>query len=519
MKKKYKLFAFFLIFFGLLCIAFFFVNNFINKPVYTITFDTQGGSIINSVQVAEGEKIAVPSNPVKENYDFVQWEYKNVLYDFNLPVKEDMTLKALWELQVIEPSKYDVSFKIDDVTKTINVEKFSDINMDELGFENKNGYVIVWYLDGKEYDESKELDSNISLEGKYVKVEKYTIKFNTNGGTKVQNQTVKTGEKIEEPTNVTKEGFVLDGWYLDDEKYNFDAKVYHGFTLVAKWSEDTNIKWYTVSFDSDGGSEVKSQKIKENTTAIKPGNPTKKNFIFDKWNYNDKEFDFKTKVTEDIELRAIWREPVKYQVTFQYDDGTEYLKREVLEGETVLKPTDPTKANSQFVEWQLDGKTFKFDTKINKNITLKAKFNAVETNCTVSFNTAGGSELASRVVKCGVITTKPIDPVKIGYKFIKWNYSGQEFDFSTPITKDMTLDAIYEEKNCTIVFNGNGGVDATTRVVPYGVVIENPPTSTRENYTFVEWRLNGSKFDFTKPITGDTCNITLKAEWQPNSTE
>ena len=224
-KNKHKLFAFILIFLGLLCIAFFFVKNIFIKSMHSIIFDTQGGSIINSIKVTEGERIEMPSNPVKENYVFLQWEYKNVPYDFSLPVNEDMTLKAVWGEKIVEPIKYDVTFKLNDVVKTVNIEKFSDINIDELGFENKKGYIIVWYLDGKEYDDNTDLNSNISLEGKYVKVEKYTIKFNTNGGTKVKDQTVETGKKVEEPNIVTKDGYVFDGWYLNNEKYDFNSAV------------------------------------------------------------------------------------------------------------------------------------------------------------------------------------------------------------------------------------------------------------------------------------------------------
>ena len=285
--------------------------------------------------------------------------------------------------------------------------------------------------------------------------------------------------------------------------------------MVAKWIDDANIKWYTVSFDSNGGSEIKSQKIRENNTVEKPTNPTKKNFIFDKWTYNNKEFDFKTKINVDMELKAVWREQIKYQVIFQYDNGVEYLKREVLEGETVSKPTDPTKSNMQFVEWQLDDKAFDFDTKINKNITLKAKFDVVENNCTITFDTAGGSELSSKVVKCGTVTTQPKDPIKIGHKFIKWTYNNNDFDFSTPISSDMTLVAVYESKNCVVTFDEDGGTLVATIAVPYGSTIDNPPTTEKENSTFVEWRLNGNKFDFTKPLMNDMCIITLKAEWEP----
>lgn len=511
-KSKYKVLALILGGLGILCIVAFFVLNMMKKPVYNVIFDTTGGSIVASVSVVEGERIDIPSNPIRDGYDFKGWEYNNLPYDFNNVVKNDMTLVATWEKKIVEPTKYNVTLNLGDIVKSISVSEFSEINLEDLGIVDKNGYIIVWYLDGKEYDEKSALRSDITLEGKYVKIEKYTIKFNSSGGTKVKDQTVKTGETVTEPTDITKEGYVLDGWYLNSEKYDFNSKVSRSFTLVAKWIEDPNLKWYTVSFDTDGGTDIKSQKVKENTTITKPSTPTKKNFIFVDWYYKDKPFDMKSKITEDIELKAIWREPKKFQVTFQYDDGKEYMKREVLEGEKVSQPENPKKEDSEFLEWQLDGKKYNFDNIISKNITLKAKFNEKNKNCVVNFNTgAEASVINSKTIKCGETVSKPTDPIRIGYKFIVWQLNGLEYDFSSKVTTNITLNAIYEKKDCKVTFDGNGGTAASSRIVPYGTRIDNPPTSTREGHTFLGWELNGNIIDFSKTIITD--DVTYKAKW------
>ena len=69
---------------------------------------------------------------------------------------------------------------------------------------------------------------------------KYTITFDSNGGSAVDSQTVKEGGKVAEPTDPTRDGYTFDGWYLsltDKEKYDFDTKVEKSFTLYAKWSK------------------------------------------------------------------------------------------------------------------------------------------------------------------------------------------------------------------------------------------------------------------------------------------
>lgn len=72
---------------------------------------------------------------------------------------------------------------------------------------------------------------------------RYTISFETNGGSKVANQTVTRNSVIKEPTAPTKENFDFDGWYSDKElktKYDFSEKVTKSFTLYAKWTEKDN---------------------------------------------------------------------------------------------------------------------------------------------------------------------------------------------------------------------------------------------------------------------------------------
>ena len=74
-------------------------------------------------------------------------------------------------------------------------------------------------------------------------ISRYTVSFESNGGSKVSNQTVTRNSVMKEPTAPTKENFDFDGWYSDKElktKYDFSAKVTKSFTLYAKWTEKDN---------------------------------------------------------------------------------------------------------------------------------------------------------------------------------------------------------------------------------------------------------------------------------------
>ncbi len=418
-------------------IAFILMNN----TKYTVTFDSDGGTLITEQVIKKGEMVSKPVNPVKEGYSFVRWDYQNREYDFTSPVSEDMTLKAIWD-EVITVVKYKVSFTVGDVVKEMEISDFSDVEIDSLGFDEKDGFEIVWYVDGEEYDFTKPLKEDVKLEGKYVKVETVTVKFNSNGGTKVDNQKVKKGEKVIEPRNVTKYGFILDGWYINSKKYDFNEEVTKGITLYAKWKEDTSIPRYTVKFDSNKGSNVSSQKVIENQTATAPKNPTRSGYKFVEWQLNGKKYDFKTKVSEDITLKAVWKELAKYTVKFDSDGGSGVSSSTVTEGSTVSKPADPKKDGYTFKEWQLDEKTFDFKTKITKNITLKAVYTVNVNKYTVTFD----SGIASQTVEEGKLAKKPADPKKDGYTFKGWKTSdGTPYTFTEPVKGNVSLTAIWEK--------------------------------------------------------------------------
>ena len=126
------------------------------------------------------------------------------------------------------------------------------------------------------------------------------------------------------------------------------------------------------------------------------------------------------------------------------------------------------------------------------------------------------------ILEDGMILELIEDPVKEGYNFIGWTLNGIPYDFSKGVYEDITLIAQYEkieETYYTVILDPNGGTlpmgCPDTQQILMGNVFKAPAdTPTKDGYTFVEWRLNGVKYDFTQPITS---NITLVAEYVINS--
>ena len=141
-------------------------------------------------------------------------------------------------------------------------------------------------------------------------LQKYTVTFNSQGGSEVAPQAVYAGEKIVKPANPTKEKEYFVDWYKEAECTNVwdfeNETVSQDITLYAKW---TSIA-YTVTFETNGGSAIEAQLVPEGTFATKPATaPTKEGNLFEGW-YTEQTmtnlFKFYTPITKDITLYAKW---------------------------------------------------------------------------------------------------------------------------------------------------------------------------------------------------------------------
>lgn len=86
-------------------------NNKIDEEIYyTVNFDSDGGSNIDSVVVLKGECVKKPNNPVKEGYTFIEWQLDEKTYDFTTKLDKEITLKAKWQKKdIIEENQFNHS--------------------------------------------------------------------------------------------------------------------------------------------------------------------------------------------------------------------------------------------------------------------------------------------------------------------------------------------------------------------------------------------------------------------------
>ncbi|MDR0644509.1 MAG: InlB B-repeat-containing protein [Treponema sp.] len=148
----------------------------------------------------------------------------------------------------------------------------------------------------------------------------YVVTFDTGeGGSAVPEQKVKQDGKVTKPANPSKAGYTFTNWYRDAATttlWNFDTDmVVANITLYAKWVLEENAPSFTVTFDSQGGSQVSPIDVTSGGKITLPENPTKSDFRFGGWysegNGSGTKFTGDTPVNSDITVFAYWKESLQ----------------------------------------------------------------------------------------------------------------------------------------------------------------------------------------------------------------
>ena len=270
---------------------------------YTVSFDSD----VPSQTVDHGQKAALPTEPTRSGYTFVQWTLNGSAYDFDTPVTQDTSLVAQWQVVT-----YTVSFDPNGGSSVSpqTVEYGGKATIPTT--PTRSGYTFVqWTLDGTAYDFDTVLTGDITLVASWranTPIEPddtyHIVTFDSDGGSSVSSKRVIEGGSVVRPEDPVREGYTFIGWFVGDSEYDFSSPVISDITLIAHWDAIT----HTVTFDSDGGSSVDQQTIPYGGKAIEPMAPVKEGFTFIGWFIGDTGYDFDTVVSEDIVLTAHWTE-------------------------------------------------------------------------------------------------------------------------------------------------------------------------------------------------------------------
>ncbi len=367
-----------------------------------------------------------------------------------------------------------------------------------------------------------------------------SITLNYNNGEAPQIITTQNNGKILVLNTPSQEGYRFSGWALSPAGTQYvstDTVFTEDTQLYAQWVPLR----YLVQFLGNGGTPViTNTKATISTTGqsgiVLPANPTRPGYSFAGWeDINGDALDLNKQVTElpyfkkgIVIIKARWQKDT-YNVVFNGSGGTPASQTVSANVDGVAIPGAPVLTNYVFTGWCMNDTgliCLTCDAKIVKDTNVLAQWEPRK--CLVSFNTQGGSEVASRNVDYTTCIDAP-DPApnKAGYTFAGWfkdNAGQSPWDFDKDmVLANTVLFAGWQKQgggstSYTITFNPQQGTvsPATITVVvgqPYGEL----PVPTRNDYTFAGWYtgVNGAG---TKVMPTDTVNlqndITLHALWQ-----
>ncbi|MGL5020860.1 MAG: InlB B-repeat-containing protein, partial [Mycoplasmatales bacterium] len=297
---------------------------------YTVSFDSKGGSPVSNQNVNYNDLVTKPNDPTKTGYIFEGW-YKNTgltnewIFASDKMPANNRTLYAKWT--AIE---YTVSFDSTDGSFVPSMPVRYNEFVTEPPAPTKVGHTFDgWYKEATfdtkwNFASDKMPNDNMTLYANWIVI-KHTVTFDSNGGSHVPSKDVGYGKKIPKPNVPTREGYIFDAWYKDEDltsEWNFMSEYMPNtpMTLYAKWTAID----YTVSFDSTNGSFVPSMTVGYENFVTEPNEPTRTGYIFAGW-YKEATFSTKWNFASDkmpnnnMTLYAKWT-PIQYQVKFNKND-------------------------------------------------------------------------------------------------------------------------------------------------------------------------------------------------------
>lgn len=243
-------------------------------------------------RVKLGGNLVGLETPIKEGYVFKGWysdDRFTTKYNLVDTITKNTTLYAKWVKLL--------TVTIGDETTIVE----SGNMMTEPDKPTKEGYTFGgWYSDvncTKEFDFTKAITEDTVI---YIKWEINATEYIDVTIDGVVNQLVK-GEKLVQPNQPIKDGYVFKGWYRDQkytQEFDFDVPIYQDVIIYTKWN-----KLCKVNIDGVESSVEEGEKI------TVPKTPTKEGYVFKGWYRDEKynnEFDFDIPVTDDVNVYAKW---------------------------------------------------------------------------------------------------------------------------------------------------------------------------------------------------------------------
>ena len=428
---------------------------------------------------------------------------------------------------------------IGDATGTVNIvvkngESFTAPSGEGLTRPNGNTDSYFWWLgsDGESYVPGAMIPAGVaSLTAQWTALT-YSVTLHANGGTissgNVTSYNYGEGATLPAADNTTREGYTFAGWY--------DNEVLTGNPITEISTDETGnrtywAKWtvnqYTITFDTDGGSEVAPITQDYGSAITAPAAPTREGYTFTGW---DKTIPA-TMPAGDMTITAQWTVN-QYTITYDLDGGTAEGNPDTYTVETdAFTLKNPTRPGYTFTGWSGTGLTGEDNLTVtipkgstgNRSYTAHWSLNTYSITYDLNGGTASGNP-TSYTVESATITLN--QPTKTGYTFTGWSGTDLTGEDNLTVTipagstGDRSYTAHWSLNTYSITYDLDGGTASGNPdfyTVESSTITLNPPTRT--GYTFIGWSgtdLSGSDNLTVTIPAGSIGNRSYIAHWSLN---
>ncbi len=456
---------------------------------YTLTFNSNGGSSVNSITKNYGESVGTVEETTKEGYTFKGWSPTIPQY---VPASNS-TYEAQWEI-----NRYRVSFEENGGTAVTDLLLDYNTFIEIVPVTTKAGYTFEgWYteaaLENKWHFEKDTIPAeHITLHAKWSANTntKYVVnhyKEKLDGTYELEDQEEFTGITDTEITAPVKIyiGFSVDRTHEDE----FATGIIDGsgtLELSLYYQRDS----FEVVFKDWDGTVLKEVTLKYESGAKAPTGMTREGYTFTHW---DEDF---TKITEDLEVKAIYTIN-QYDVSFEENGGSEVLNLRQDFNTLIESNTATSRIGYTFEGWFTDAALetewdFAVDKVPAQNITLYAKWSAkTDTVYKVKHYKEALDGVYVEFEEDSLTGTTDIEATAVSKIYEGFTYLEDHEDeiSSGNIRGDGTLVlALYYSRNdYTAAFDSKGGTEVASLDVLYENLIEEPAAPTKAGYDFGGW--------------------------------
>ena len=478
------------------------------KASYTVNFNTNGGSEVDTQTVVHGEKVVKPADPKLNGFTFGGWytdedctdENK---YDFETPVTANFTLYAKWE---------GTFYGIRITDKDGEVYYVTSKNANDVLGDGTVVYVPGYIEEGKNLDDFTAEDLDKMLRGETVEGIRLP-KLTLNGAEFKQLAAGNWGnDSMTRQLNLFLQLELMgDNTIAYDETYLAEGAVYskNVWALFITGNGKLNV---TAPAENGWGlsGDWGLYRQESGTVTITAG---KQGIWYDTWSsfnltFHGGRLTIEAGTDPEISYSGVINSWEK--ISFDISESTTFLLGD--SAENCISLTAPYTIDS--VRQELT------DAYDEGKLTHDPFYLSLTANYTVTFDTNGGSAVESQTVAYGGQAAAPAAPAKPGYTFAGWERDGKAYDFTAPVTANMTLTAKWTANQYTITFDLDGGTvegnPDTYTAETESFTLKNP---TRPGYTFTGWSGTGLTGENNMTVTiqkGSTGDRSYTAHWRYN---